>query len=113
MASQTITLKNGLKVGDKIHKEVTLRELTFGDIIDATEKAEKAYITATGSVEVIASPSQVGIELMCKQIEKFGTLTMPMTQDELRKLTASDAELIQKALDNIDAVTELSMRGRD
>ncbi len=53
-----ISLVDGIKVGETLHKELTIKSLTIGETLDAYVRAEKAIVTpdgwklATNSVEV-------------------------------------------------------------
>lgn len=56
MANLKFTLEDGLKVGDQIHKEVELRELTAGDMLDAEAEVEELVMTVNGTVTYKTSP---------------------------------------------------------
>ena len=110
MVKKTFTLLDGLQVGDgPVHKEVVLRDLRAGDVIEATEDAERAY---DGRISIAASPTRVGMLILIKRIEKLGDLQMPLTEAEFKKLTLRDMNLINKMADEQEAQTALAARGR-
>lgn len=110
MVKKTFTLHDGLQVGDgPVHKEVVLRA---GDVIEATEDAERAYTTEDGKISIAASPTRVGMLILIKRIEKLGDLQMPLTEAEFKKLTLRDMNLINKMADEQEAQTALAARGR-
>ena len=112
MVKKTFTLLDGLQVGDgPVHKEVVLRDLRAGDVIEATEDAERAY-TDDGRISIAASPTRVGMLILIKRIEKLGDLQMPLTEAEFKKLTLRDMNLINKMADEQEAQTALAARGR-
>lgn len=113
MVKKTFTLTDGLQVGDgPVHKEVVLRDLRAGDVIEATEDAERAYTTEDGKISIAASPTRVGMLILIKRIEKLGDLQMPLTEAEFKKLTLRDMNLINKMADEQEAQTALGARGR-
>lgn len=113
MAKKTFTLLDGLQVGDgPVHKEVILRDLRAGDVIEATEDAERAYTADDGRISIAASPTRVGMLILIKRIEKLGDLRMPLTEAEFKKLTLRDMNLINKMADEQEAQTALAARGR-
>ena len=110
MVKKTFTLLDGLQVGDgPVHKEVVLRDLRAGDVIEATEDAEPAD---DGRISIAASPTRVGMLILIKRIEKLGDLQMPLTEAEFKKLTLRDMNLINKMADEQEAQTALAARGR-
>jgi len=114
MATVKCSLSKGLKLGDVYQKEVTLRELSAADIIEASEASEKMVQTMDGPV-LIQSPARMGIELLSRQIDHIGAIKSPITTSMLGKLSADDLNILQhhaNALDDLVA-KEIASRGRD
>ncbi len=112
MAKITFDLLDGLRLGDAIHKEAELRELTAGDILDATEDSEKIVQTKNGA-QVVQSPTLVGAHLMRRQILRIGGINGPLTLAQLRKLSGRDFQLISAMIDGIDDIaSKAAERGR-
>lgn len=115
MANLKFNLENGLKVGDKIHKEVELRELTAGDMLDAEAEIEELVITETGAVTYKTSPTKLAHEILRRSIAKLGDLPMPLSEAEYRLLSRTDLIILQTQARKIDKamVEKISARGRD
>lgn len=114
MATITITLKDGIKVGDDTLVEAVLRSPTAGDIIDAQEESEKLVQTIDGH-RLVSSPTLSGAGMLRRQVVRIGNLQGPLSLDDLRKLSPRDMEALQIATGSLDdalAVEALSDRGR-
>lgn len=114
MSRIDVTLSSGLKIGQTTEKEVTLREASAGDMIDATSDAEKVVMTPDG-YQLVASPALVGIGVLARQIEKLGSFDGAVTVSMLRGLTQADLAALQEAADKLDraALEAVSKRGRN
>ncbi|AAF94941.1 TPA: phage tail assembly protein [Vibrio cholerae] len=119
MAVMTFNLEDGFKVGDAQCHEVGLKELTPKDVFDAQLASEKIGIL-NGRPHAYTSDVQMGMELLCRQVEFIGNVQGPFSVKEILKLSSRDfATLQQKAreLDDImfsdDALEGLEARGRD
>jgi len=113
MAVMTFDLTHGLKVGDAVHLEVGLRELTSGDYIDAQLAAEKV-IVQDGKAIAYTSDVMYGLELLLRQVEFIGAVQGPISVKELRKLHQEDFNLLQVKASELDQLIaqELENRGR-
>jgi phage FluMu protein gp41 len=113
MARNTITLIDGITIGDTVHTEAELREYTAGDIIDACDAAEKLVPGENGPM-LVASPSRVDAELLCRQIVRLGSHKGPLTLAELRRLSGRDLALLQGAASALDSggMQAAQQRGR-
>ena len=114
MANLKFDLENGLKVGEQIHKEVELRELTAGDMLDAEAAIEEMVITEEGDVAYKTSPTKLAHELLRRGIAKLGDLPMPLSEAEYRLLSRTDLILLQQQARKIDKAMfeKISARGR-
>lgn len=111
-----IKLIDGLKIGETVHKDVTLRDLTARDILEAHEAAERVVIGAEGSPVVVASPVRVGMETLRRRIGRLGNVQMPLSLAELLSLSERDLDILQDAIDELEkaeAAVKLERRGRD
>ena len=119
MAIMTFQLDHGLKAtttegGDALlYREVGLRELTTGDLIDAQLEAEKVVVQ-NGKAVAYTSDVLYGLHLLRRQIEYIGELPGPLSMSQLRKLHPDDLGMIQRKTDELDqALMEaLAERGR-
>jgi len=108
-----VTLRNGLKVGEAIHKEAEIREATGGDFIDATEESERLCQTPEGNYILVASPTLVGINTLRRQIVRIGDYAGPLTTAEMKKLSGRDISLLQTAAEKLDdAANAVAERGK-
>lgn len=114
MATIDIELKDGLQIGEVIHKTALLREYTAGDLIDACSAAEKVVYTDQGPV-IVASPTRTDMELLCRQIVSIGDYQGPLSMTALRHLSGRDLAELQKAAKALDAGANdaIQKRGRD
>ena len=114
MANLKFTLENGLKKGEEIHKDVELRELTAGDMLDAEAKVEELVITEDGKVTYKTSPTRLAHEILRRSIAKLGSLPMPLSVSEYRLLSRTDLIILQTQASKIDnaMVEKISARGR-
>ncbi len=114
MATIRATLSTGLKIGDAVYTEAEIREANAGDLIDATDESEKAVKTPDG-YQLIASPTQVGLNTLRRQIVRVGEYKGPLSMAELRRLTAADLSVLQEKAQQLDtaSLSEITDRGRD
>lgn len=123
MAKLNAKLEHGLKVGKDLLRDVVLREVTAGDIIEAQEEAEKLVYAVENNKLVptlVASPTLVGIHVLRRQIVSIGDLGGPISLDLIKQLHPTDLDLLQKKADELDgaaegeaASREVTQRGRD
>jgi phage FluMu protein gp41 len=119
MAVMTFELEDGLKVGDTAHKEIGLRELTPSDVFEAQLASEKIGMI-NNRPYAYTSDIQMGMELLCRQVEYIGVVQGPFRVKELLKLSSKDFALLQQKsseLDNVifpqEVMEEVEVRGRD
>ncbi|MEZ8054317.1 phage tail assembly protein [Vibrio atlanticus] len=103
MAVLTFDLKDGLKSGETTGFEVGLRELTPRDVFDAQLASEKLGLIE-GRPYAYTSNVQMGMELLCRQVEFIGKIQGPFSAKELLKLSQDDFNLIQLKASELDAV---------
>lgn len=118
----TVALIHGLALGEELHKEVTLREPTAGDILDAQEASERLMMvpTSDGAVEpmLVSSPSRSSMEVLRRQIVSVGDISGPLDMKLLRKLDPEDLDLLLAKTGNLNAggvnqvQQEVGKRGR-
>lgn len=121
MSTVSVTLIHGVKVGDDWLKQVTLREATAGDVIEAQEESEKlvTVLDKDGNPEhaFVPSPTMVGVHVLRRQIKKLGDISGPLTLDMVKKLNPEDLNLIQSKINKMEsaaakAVEAINTRGR-
>lgn len=114
MARLEVNLEHGLKVDDVFHKKVTLRESTYGDLIDAQVESERIVPTGNG-YEAVTSPTLVAVNVLRRQIVSIGEISGPISLAEMKKLSLLDSQLLQVEADKLDQASlgVALQRGRD
>lgn len=114
----TFRLLDGLPFGTgeelEMQYDVTFRELTAGDIIDAQLASERVVETKAGP-QLVSSPSQMGLEMLRRQIAKVGVINGPLSLLMLKKLSQRDFHRLTLATDMRDVAQAAAMtpeRGR-
>lgn len=114
MTQHSFTLIDGMRIGDELHQKCTVKEPSAGDILDAQQDAERLMATPSGYTLVI-SDAVLGFHLARRQITAIGELQGPITEKEMRLLSARDLNQIQQELNHLDqaVLKELEERGRN
>lgn len=99
-----VTLVDGLKIGEEIHREAVLREATAGDMIEATEDSEMPVMTPEG-YQLLVSNTRVGVNMLCRQIVSIGGHPGPLTLAEIKKLSATDLNLLNQAAESLQTAS--------
>lgn len=122
MAKIEFTLKHGIPFGKgrdaEMQYDVVLRELNAGDIIDASEDAERVMFSPSGGAVAYTSNVRAGYELLRRQIASIGDIQGPLEMKDLRRMHRDDMEMLQQkaeALDTLlmDAASKVVQRGED
>ena len=111
MATATVTLEKGLKIGEVTHLEAEVREPSAGDILDASEESERLIPTPTG-YQLIPSPTLVGVHVMRRQIVRIGDHPGPLTLAEIRKLSSGDLQRLQQTAQRLEDAAGKGIEGR-
>jgi len=113
MATVTVQLKHGWKIGETVHHEVILRELTPEDIIEASLESERAVMTEHG-YQFMTSPTLMGVNSLLRQIDKVGDFNGAVTRNMLARLNREDFEKLQMESELLDqaAMEAVTERGR-
>lgn len=117
MRTTEVELNTGLKIGEQTYKKVQMREATAGDLIEATEEAEKLVRTEEG-YELVSSPSLVSHHVLRRQIVSIGDHPGPLTLSMLKTLSGVDLSLLHEASESLSRMTvltaakEVATRGR-
>ncbi|STE16796.1 phage tail assembly protein [Citrobacter sp. wls718] len=114
----TFRLLDGIPYGVgeemEMQHDISFRELTAGDIIDAQMASERVVETKAGP-QLVSSPSQMGLEMLRRQIAKVGVINGPLSLVLLKKLSQRDFHRISLATDLRDVAQAAAMtpeRGR-
>ena len=124
MTTITAHLVGGLQIGETIHTEAELKELSALDLIESQQAAEKVVLVpqADGSTipELVSSPVTAGLEALARQIVRIGDNPGPMEIADLKKLkSAEDIGILQQAAQQLETATlkpvldKTSQQGRD
>lgn len=121
MATHIFELIDGVAVGegDKrvLHKTITLRTLTAGDLEDSALEAERVIRDAADNVAIATSPVLMSNGVLRRQIQQLGGIMGPLPGPLLRMMSSIDLELIQAEAELLDAagrraVEAALLRGR-
>ncbi|CAH6294247.1 hypothetical protein AN2336V5_4053 [Klebsiella oxytoca] len=118
MAEMKITLKHGYVAGkgtdDEIrYTEVTFRELTSKDVIDAQLEAERVVIGENGKAVAYCSEVLMGLGMLRRQIASVGEIPGPLSLKQVCAFHPEDLELLSsKAAALDDLLSETASRGR-
>lgn len=110
---KSVTLIDGFKVGEKVHRDAELRLPKAGDIIEAGLESERVVPTPEGYV-LLMSPTMIAQHTLRRQIARIGEHPGPLTLAELKLLSATDLQLLQQAAEQLDGALNqaLDQRGR-
>lgn len=118
MSNVTFSLHDGLPFGkgedQERLKEVVVRELTAGDLIDARVESERVIQTAEGP-RLVSSPELLALHCLRRQIVSIGKVKGPMSLANLRTLSLLDLREIESQVDTLEAAVlaeRLGQRGR-
>lgn len=117
-----ITLTDGLVLGSATYRVVILRQLTAGDVQEASEAAERLVSTATGELALVSSPARMGQEMLRRQVamledDNGGKFDGPLEPQDMANLTVTDLRVLQIGVAILDARVEkaveaMGKRGR-
>lgn len=93
------TLRNGLKVGEEVHKEFEMRAPTTGDLIDAEADCD------------VGRPLGFSAALIARQLVRIGTYEGPFTGGIIRRLDTRDFALLSEAQRALDSQGEDAQHG--
>lgn len=102
MATTTITLKHGLKLGEVPQLEAVLRQTDAGIVIDACSEAERLVLTDDGW-QLVQSPTMVGAHSLRRQIVRIGEIKGPLELSQLKLLHPEDFTALQAAAQALDS----------
>jgi phage FluMu protein gp41 len=105
MATVPVLLRDGLTVGETVHREAELRETTAADVLDAAAASEQLREVSRGVYELVCSPTLLGLELLRRQVLRIGEHKGPLTAGELKKLSAYDLNLLQAAASALETAS--------
>lgn len=115
MANIEVTLKDGLKIGETVHKVAVLRDGNIGDMLEAEIASERAVLLPNGDYQLISSPSVLAVESLRRQIVKIGDHPGPLTFEQMILLSKVDYAKLSKAADGLEMATVAAVaeRGRN
>lgn len=110
----TFDLRDGLKIGETVHKECEMREATAADAIDGSAEGEVLRATPGGWV-LVQSPALVEMNILRRQIVRVGEYSGPFTLEIVKTLSSFDLTMIRAVVEGYDqaALLEVGQRGRD
>ena len=117
MAKVEFDLEHGVEIGSQLEKHVVLKEATAGDIIDASVDSERVVFGQDGQPVLVPSPSLMGAQTLCRQVERLGSINGPLELSILKKLHEDDFVLMQQKAEELHQLAdqkarELTARGK-
>jgi len=119
MARKTVQLDDGWKIGDTVHKEVELTEVSTAMMFAANDAAEKVVVLPGGQPALVVSDVLLDRHLLAQQIVRVGThKDIAITADRLTELSRVDYLALQTAAGEMDMASKIALeahaeRGRD
>ena len=105
MAIVEFELIDGLAVGEGdervVHRHITLRTLTAGDLEACGVEAEQV-LNLNGDPVIVVSPVRMSNAVLRRQILQVGNIVGPLHAAVFGRLTAVDLELIQGQAELLD-----------
>jgi len=97
--TKTVPLNKPITIGGEECRELILREVGGGDVIEAQEESEKLVMTPDGPA-LVASPTLVGLNVLRRQVVKVGEkVDGPVDIATLKRLHPLDLNAVQEAAD--------------
>lgn len=122
MAEDKFDLIDGLKVGGVAQKDCVIREALAGDVIAASEESEKPVSVTVAfdekgkpiqDVQLVTSPTMVGINTLRRQIVRIGEQTGPFEMAQINMLSVPDLNLIQNKANILETASlAVAQKGR-
>jgi len=112
------TFRSNQGDGDRKEKirDLILAPLDGGSVIAAQLESE-VPIYHGGGLQLMTSPTLMGLNVLRRQVKKVGDLNGPLTIDQLKQVSPRDMAILQIAAEKLDeamANTEgLASRGRN
>lgn len=111
-----IDLKDGLTLGSVTYKTIVLRQLTAGDVQEASEASERLVSTPIGDLALVSSPARMGREMLRRQVarledDKGGKFDGPLEPEDMARLTVTDLRALQMGVAILDAHVEKAVEG--
>lgn len=124
MAEFTVALAVGIAIGGNRCTEAVMRDATVDDILHATANAERLVMVPVGvdddgkpvhEPQLVVSPTECGINTLCRQIVRIGKLQGPFSREMLNQLAPQDVNLLQRAVQQREqaALQAVAQRGRN
>lgn len=96
-----IELKTGFRKiidGKEVYiKDVELKRLNYGEMLDVQEQSEKMVLSAAGTPMLIASETLMAKNSLIAQIKRIGTDYAPFKNDILDDLNEEDGNILMEA----------------
>lgn len=124
MRQSVCELGDGIMVGGTAYRNVVLKELTAGELIDAKLASEELrlvpvsldeYGHTISEPQLVVSPMKMAIETLRRQVVSIGKISGPLELDMLRKLSTEDFNLLLAGAEQLDQAASLEVaqkRGR-
>ena len=117
----SLTLTDGMKIGEHLYTRLTMAPLNAGEAIDAATAGEKVRFAPDGEPVIVTSPNIVSTERLRRQVKQLESddgevLQGPIQMTDLRKMSEGDYRKLVEHADLIDALylkRESEKGGRD
>lgn len=108
MAEISCTLYDGLAFGKDVLKEVVLREVTAGDVIEAQEESEK-LVQGPGGPVLVSSPTLAGLGVLRRQVLRICDVSGPLSLSDFKRMTVRDMNLLEAKARELEAATAAAL----
>ncbi len=111
----SVSLSDGLDLGQVRYVRAVLRQLNAGDILAAQEEAERLVYAKDGTLSLVMSPARMGREALRRQITKLEAedgqqYDGPLSVEELARLSGRDLAAVQTGAELLDAAVVAAQR---
>lgn len=112
MASETVTLVDGWKIGDTTHTTLELGEYGLDDLFAAQDAAEKVALhPVTGQPVLVISDAILDRELIARQVKRVGDQEVTVTVSFLgRALSPRDYAAVREKAQLLDQVIAAALQ---
>lgn len=94
----TLTLSDGLTIGEETHKVAVLRMPSAAQIMSAAREAEVVVFDQSGRPALATSPALLSFGMLAYQVASIGDYQGPFTPMVFGRLTGRDLDALQVAV---------------
>ncbi len=104
MSAIEVSLQDGIKIGETIHKKVCLRELTIGEQLQVNADSERVVATPSGYA-LVPSPSLLTFLTLLRQMMLVNDPGVFVSEEQLKKCSSRDFDALIVASGKLESAT--------